>query len=320
MALLRSDPSKLALAIATVNIATTIPAEHIEKDYWLTECLRGLQDYAGRHNTTILLKGGTSLSKGHQLIQRFSEDADVLVLFGTASQPDRAARLEGLVLGASKTSGLAATITEPRSATRMHCVAALAYRATRQNSPLSPRVKLELVTVGGTFPHEKLPVRSLLSTYWASMGAHAQTSQYDELRPFTMDVLDPCRTLVEKLVLLHEAHTRHNGGAHDRKVQTLRHYYDVRCLLGDGAVVTALEAAGTEHLSRDVCTYADNAGYRTAARPADGFSRSPTFAVRLPASLQTSFSRVMDTFLWPSADRPTLDECQDRVREHASRL
>lgn len=45
----------------------------VEKDYWLMHCLWGLQ----QQGWIFELKGGTSLSKGHQLIQRFSEDIDV---------------------------------------------------------------------------------------------------------------------------------------------------------------------------------------------------------------------------------------------------
>jgi hypothetical protein len=38
------------------------------------------------------------------------------------------------------------------------------------------------------------------------------TSEFDELAPFHIKVVAPCRTLVERLVILHEAHTR-DGGA-----------------------------------------------------------------------------------------------------------
>ena len=44
-----------------------------EKDYWIMHCLFGLQQ-AGYD---FQLKGGTSLSKGHGLIHRFSEDIDI---------------------------------------------------------------------------------------------------------------------------------------------------------------------------------------------------------------------------------------------------
>src|ERR1700692_2673977 len=47
----------------------------VEKDYWIMHCLYGLQQWG----LTFELKGGTSLSKGFQIINRFSEDIDIRV-------------------------------------------------------------------------------------------------------------------------------------------------------------------------------------------------------------------------------------------------
>lgn len=48
----------------------------IEKDYYVTEALRILAAVASEK---IIFKGGTSLSKGWNLIQRFSEDVDIFL-------------------------------------------------------------------------------------------------------------------------------------------------------------------------------------------------------------------------------------------------
>src|SRR6266545_1522675 len=48
----------------------------IEKDYYVTETLRIIAAAAG---DKIIFKGGTSLSKGWNLIQRFSEDIDIFL-------------------------------------------------------------------------------------------------------------------------------------------------------------------------------------------------------------------------------------------------
>src|ERR1700683_3481059 len=47
----------------------------VEKDYWIMHCLYGLQQL----RMTFELKGGTSLSKGFQIINRFSEDIDIRI-------------------------------------------------------------------------------------------------------------------------------------------------------------------------------------------------------------------------------------------------
>ncbi|HET6252978.1 MAG TPA: nucleotidyl transferase AbiEii/AbiGii toxin family protein [Puia sp.] len=47
----------------------------IEKDYWIMHTLWGLQN----QSFSFALKGGTSLSKGYGIINRFSEDLDILI-------------------------------------------------------------------------------------------------------------------------------------------------------------------------------------------------------------------------------------------------
>jgi predicted nucleotidyltransferase component of viral defense system len=47
----------------------------VEKDYWIMHCLYGLQQL----NMRFELNGGTSLSKGFQIIDRFSEDIDIRI-------------------------------------------------------------------------------------------------------------------------------------------------------------------------------------------------------------------------------------------------
>ena len=52
---------------------TGILAGLIEKDYWIMHVLYGLK----RQRFDFELKGGTSLSKGYKIIERFSEDIDI---------------------------------------------------------------------------------------------------------------------------------------------------------------------------------------------------------------------------------------------------
>lgn len=47
----------------------------VEKDYWIMHCLHGLQQMG----LCFELKGGTSLSKGFGIINRFSEDIDIRI-------------------------------------------------------------------------------------------------------------------------------------------------------------------------------------------------------------------------------------------------
>lgn len=58
-----------------------IRTEFVEKDYWITLILSNLAN--SQYVNQVVFKGGTSLSKGFQLIERFSEDVDLAVLMET---------------------------------------------------------------------------------------------------------------------------------------------------------------------------------------------------------------------------------------------
>ena len=50
----------------------------IEKDYWISIVLKRLSK--SKYSDSVVFKGGTSLSKGFRLINRFSEDVDLAIL------------------------------------------------------------------------------------------------------------------------------------------------------------------------------------------------------------------------------------------------
>ena len=71
---LRNHP-QFADLIRIVAAEKGIDPALVEKDYWIMQSLYGLQQLG----QTFQLKGGTSLSKGHKIIDRFSEDIDILI-------------------------------------------------------------------------------------------------------------------------------------------------------------------------------------------------------------------------------------------------
>ncbi len=72
------DDADFAVLIQTVADARRIAAALVEKDYWVTHTLWAL------HQTglEIWFKGGTALSKGYGIIERFSEDVDLCIKSG----------------------------------------------------------------------------------------------------------------------------------------------------------------------------------------------------------------------------------------------
>ena len=63
--------------ISTIGIENGISAETVEKDWWVTLVLRAL--FSSSFAEHISFKGGTSLSKCWNLIERFSEDIDIAI-------------------------------------------------------------------------------------------------------------------------------------------------------------------------------------------------------------------------------------------------
>ena len=84
--------------------ATGLPRLAIEKDWWVTAVLKALSLTQFAH--LMQFKGGTSLSKGWQLINRFSEDIDIalkredhFLIKGTSNnQLEKFAEQQGITL------------------------------------------------------------------------------------------------------------------------------------------------------------------------------------------------------------------------------
>ena len=71
------DATRAGLFTTTAQRLGTTP-QNAEKDFWVCWVLDALSN--GRADgPRLLFKGGTSLSKGFGLINRFSEDIDVMV-------------------------------------------------------------------------------------------------------------------------------------------------------------------------------------------------------------------------------------------------
>ena len=75
MAYLHSDREQFRDAIYLAYEQTGVMVQAIEKDYYVTMLLRLL----AQKMPYIVFKGGTSLSKCHKVIHRFSEDIDITI-------------------------------------------------------------------------------------------------------------------------------------------------------------------------------------------------------------------------------------------------
>jgi Nucleotidyl transferase AbiEii toxin, Type IV TA system len=309
------DADAIAVLSGRVADRTGIPASHIEKDFWVTEVLRGVVNSATTEGIEIVFKGGTSLSKAFSLIERFSEDVDVLaVLPASLGKGAKDTVLKSLVAGAALATGVEPTSVPSATSTGLKRGARFHYRPNVGASGLTEGVFLEIGSRGGAMPATLLPVMSILAREAGTLLAG-----FDEAEPVMVRVLDPCRTLVEKLVLLH---TAHNAAESRDAVRGARHYYDVHQLLGRPDVLLDLETIGIETLSRDVYTYSTAAGLDANVRPTGGFAKSPAFtdSPYIKAVRERYEQSVLQQLLWPSAKKPSFDDCLGAVKAIQQRL
>lgn len=68
---------RLAMLQQTETDHTGINQVAIEKDWWVTVTLKAL--FQTDCHEALIFKGGTSLSKGFNIIERFSEDIDLAI-------------------------------------------------------------------------------------------------------------------------------------------------------------------------------------------------------------------------------------------------
>jgi hypothetical protein len=276
MKLLRDDEADFAGAISSASETLGLAPLFVEKDYWVTQVLRALHT---RHPGAFVFKGGTSLSKGYELIERFSEDVDILVTPGSG---DSARRRERLLL--TLTNDVAEvlgveTITAraPGRGKYPHRADVLVYpRVVRTGVgiPVEDRgVLLETGYAGGEWPTEMVTISPLLNV------AGIETGEYEDTDPFQIRALKPARTLLEKLSLLHHVATQWEEDGTQADQRFGRHYYDIYRLLDHAPTRTALEDRGEfgRILSEmEVISGRHYGGW--TARPDAGYAASLAFA------------------------------------------
>lgn len=294
-----------------------ISATAVEKDYWVSQVLRVLVDgFRG----DFIFKGGTSLSKAYGIVERFSEDIDVLVLAGERGRGTTDKLMKDM--GASAAAGIGGEASPVGGAeTGRHRSYEVTYPAIREATPLlRTTVLLEMGIRGGHHPHEPAAISCLLGDALASEGT--DLAEFTDLEPFEVVVLHPGRTLLEKLVHIHAA-TQELAADSERQPdrRSGRHFYDVFQLLGDNRVLDFLaDRTDFEQViaSIDETTRTHFAGTDDAElRPAGGFAASKAFELGSEVSqrFRTAYEATMPELYFGADPLPTWDAICGRVEE-----
>lgn len=227
---LDQQPELLADAVRATSEYYHIAPVYIEKDYWISKILQQLSRSIYADNTVF--KGGTSLSKGYGLINRFSEDVDVAVLTGDLSGN----QIKMLISKVCKemTQGLQEqNVPELTSKGSRYRKALYQYPAS-VNDPLysfvSSRVIVEINSFANPYPYVRRQIRSFITSYLEENGMQSMVEEYD-LHPFELNILDKRRTLCEKVVSLLRFSFMDNPV--EGLSGKIRHFYDIYFLLND---------------------------------------------------------------------------------------
>lgn len=219
----------------------------IEKDWWVTVTLKALFQTDCRDS--LIFKGGTSLSKGFNIIERFSEDIDLAIshsLFGiektNKSQRDKLKKLARRYIQETLSAQLDAQLKDmgitgytienvtqvqdkngewkPIDSDKDPTVILLHYPSIVEDtiSYIPPRVKIEISCLSMDEPTEERDIHSLICETFEEEDTDANCK---------IRTVVPTRTFLEKLFLLAEEFQKDKP----RSVRMSRHLYDLEKLM-----------------------------------------------------------------------------------------
>jgi hypothetical protein len=207
----------------------------VEKDYWIMHCLYGLQQL----KLTFELKGGTSLSKGFQIINRFSEDIDLRIEPRPGhdvktgpnhlSQPQIKTRTD-FYDWLAKTISINGIKTVERDTAAddipYYRSAGIRLRYDSITEPMKGLREGVLLEVGFDTVAPNTPKDISSWTYDHAVGK----VEVIDNRANAVPCYAPGYTFVEKLQTISTKFRRQQGAGSD-PIEFMRHYYDVHALL-----------------------------------------------------------------------------------------
>jgi Nucleotidyl transferase AbiEii toxin, Type IV TA system len=238
--------------LAEAGTRTGLRRNAIEKDWWVTLTLKAC--FQTPYTDDLVFKGGTSLSKAWGLIERFSEDIDLVMNrealgFTGELSNTQIKKLREKTAEFMATTFLNALDTALQNlgvkrdwyrldvqpggvADRDPQVLELHYLSVLDpDDYLTNKVVIEIGARSLMEPAEMRPVQSII-------GASFPGAPFADA-PFPVRTVNPMRTFLEKVFLLHEEFLK---PAEKRKHERLsRHLYDVEKLMDTAFGLAALE-------------------------------------------------------------------------------
>jgi hypothetical protein len=202
--------------------------EYIEKDYWVCYALQLI--YSSEFKDDVIFKGGTALSKCYQIIERFSEDID-LVLLREGNESGN--QLKRKLKNVTKILKEPFREQEEKGITnKMGMIRKIAYNYPKafkgEFGQIRDIIILEASWLGNFEPYSTKQVSSYIYEMMIAKGQQELVSAYD-MSPFKVIVLDVRLTLCEKIMSITRfSHTKNPIIDLRNKI---RHFYDIHKLL-----------------------------------------------------------------------------------------
>lgn len=192
----------------------------VEKDYYVTMILKMLS----LECPECVFKGGTSLSKCHHVIDRFSEDIDI-AFSDKLSQGMRKHLKNDIIAGISDALGMPILDWDNARSRRDYNCYTFSFNPLEgyvTEGRLIPGVKMEVSLALLSFPTVKLPVESYVYQYLSKENMDI-VGEF-KLYPFVMNVQGIDRTLVDKVFAICDYYLQ------GKTKRYSRHIYDIYML------------------------------------------------------------------------------------------
>lgn len=227
--ILHNNKKDFTDAIATAAIKFGIREVYIEKDYWVTYVLKNLSQ--SKFSDSVVFKGGTSLSKAYNLIERFSEDVDLALLL---TGDETGGQIKKLIKTIEST-----LMANPFIVNDNHVVTSKGsnFRKTAHQYPrmikssnfgnVYDHLVLEINSFANPTPYKKMVIGSILAEFLQSVD-ESLINEY-EMYKIEVNVLDIRRTFAEKIMGLVRA--GYDKNSINVLIEKIRHIYDLHKLL-----------------------------------------------------------------------------------------
>lgn len=225
---LHEDTNNFSDAVRITAQQLGIAEIHVEKDYWVTLALHTI--FNNPIGKETVFKGGTALSKCYGLIERFSEDIDLVVLRHDGESGNQ---LRNKLKKITKVVATKIEEVEVEGITNKYgMIRKVAYNYPKTFKGTFGQVRNSIVVeatwLGRFEPYHRQNIDSYIYKMMEANRQDDTIKKYDML-PFEVQVLDVRRTLCEKIMSLVRFSYTENP-INDLK-NKIRHTYDIHQLL-----------------------------------------------------------------------------------------